>query len=114
MIAEHSVLIARDANTFSLMLDRAHDTLLSDNLVEVIRRALSDVVGEKVGLSIIAGKVEEETPAQVRERLAAERQRDAEIVLQKDATVQSLLEEFGGRIDGVQPIDVPKNSDGAK
>ncbi len=114
MIAEHSVLVARDANTFSLILDRAHDTLLSDNLVEVIRRALSDVVGEKVGLSIIAGKVEEETPAQVRERLAAERQRDAEIVLQKDATVQSLLEEFGGRIDGVQPIDVPKNSDGAK
>ncbi len=114
MIAEHSVLVTRDANTFNLMLDRAHDTLLSDNLVEAIRRALSDVIGEKVGLSISAGDVEEETPAQVRERLAAQRQRDAELVLEKDATVQSLLGEFGGRLDGVRPVDVPKNSDGAK
>jgi len=114
MIAEHSVLVASDGNTFDLMLDRAHDTLLGDNLVEVIRRALSDVTGVNVDLSITVGDVEEETPAQFRERLAAERQRDAEIVLQKDATVQSLLDEFGGRIDGVRAVDVPNNSDGAR
>ncbi len=114
MIAEHSVLVASDGNTFDLMLDRAHDTLLGDNLVEVIRRALSDVTGVNVDLSITVGDVEEETPAQFRERLAAERQRDAEIVIQKDATVQSLLDEFGGRIDGVRAVDVPNNSDGAR
>ena len=67
-----------------------------------------------VDLSITGGNVEEETPAQFRERHAAERQRDAEIVIQRYANVQPLLDEFDGRIDGVRAVDVPNNSDGAR
>lgn len=114
MIAEHSVLKTREGNRFSLVLDQAHDTLLSDNLVEAIRRSLSDTLGQEAQVVITPGEVNEETPARRRERLADERQRDAELVLQKDATVQSLLDEFGGRIDGVQAVDQANNSDGAK
>ena len=114
MIAEHSVLNTREGNRFSLVLDQAHDTLLSDNLVEAIRRSLSDTLGQEAHVVITPGEVNEETPARRRERLADERQRDAELILQKDATVQSLLDEFGGRIDGIQAVDQANNSDGAK
>jgi len=114
MIAEHSVLQTREGNEFSLILDQAHDTLLSDSLVEVIRRSLSEAIGQEAKITITAGDVNEETPAQRRVRLADERQRDAELILRKDATVQSLLDEFGGHIDDVQAIDHSNNSDGAK
>ncbi len=98
------MLVSNSGGAYRLRLDNAHDTLLSDAPVAAIERALADR-GLEVTLKVEVGAVSGETPAGRAERLRAERQQAAEASLAGDATVQSLLETFGGRIDGVRPID---------
>ncbi|NBC22226.1 MAG: DNA polymerase III subunit gamma/tau [Gammaproteobacteria bacterium] len=107
MLAEHSELIERERCTWRLRLDSAHDTLLSDGPVAAIERALGEQSAgeEPVKVHVEVGAVAQETPAQRFARLRAERQQAAEQSLATDRTVQTLLSEFGGRIDGVSPID---------
>jgi hypothetical protein len=70
----------------------------------MIQRALDDHFGQPVGFVIETGEIDVETPADRRARLAAERQADAERMLEGSDQVQSLLSEFGGRLDEVQPL----------
>jgi len=58
-----------------------------------------------VRLEVEVGEVTRETPAKRFRRLRAERQQAAEESLATDHTVRTLLREFGGRIDGVSPIE---------
>lgn len=104
MIAEHSELVSRDDRVIRLRLDSAHDTLLSDGPVATIERALAER-GDPVRLEVEVGAIRRETPAQRFQRLRAERQQAAERTLATDTTVQTLLNEFGGRLDGVSPIE---------
>jgi len=107
MIAEHSILADLDETSATLILDGAHDTLLSDAQIQVIERALCEGLQRPVSLRIETGEVTEETPAARRARIAEERQRDARTLLEGDETVQSLLSEFDGRLDDVAPLDIP-------
>jgi DNA polymerase-3 subunit gamma/tau len=112
MIAEHSLLAELGEEQVRLVLDSAHDTLLSESQTRVIERALTQTLGRTIHLTIDTGTLEEETPAQHRDRIAAERQRDAQNMLEADITVQSLLSEFDGRLDDVQPVSDPNLSGG--
>ncbi len=108
MLAEHSELLGRDGGTFHLRLDAAHDTLLSDGPVAAIERALAERLPDPDGpvkVHVEVGAVSRETPARRFQRLRDERQQAAEETLATDSTVRSLLSEFGGRIDGVSPIE---------
>ena len=105
MLAEHSVLVGCSAETVELQLDVAHDTLLDEPQQQAIERALCEQMGASVKLKITVGTIQEESPAARREREAAERQRNAEAILESDQTVQSLLNEFGGRLGAVKPLD---------
>ncbi|MDZ7669812.1 MAG: DNA polymerase III subunit gamma/tau [Gammaproteobacteria bacterium] len=104
MIAEHSELLERSDDVYRLRLDSAHDTLLSDAPVAAIERALA-ARGRPVRLQVEVGEVARETPAQRSARQRTERQQAAEEALATDSTVKSLISEFGGRIDGVNPIE---------
>jgi DNA polymerase-3 subunit gamma/tau len=104
MIAEHSELVSSDDEVYRLRLDSAHDTLLSDAPVAAIQRALTDQ-GCGVRVEVEVGEVTRETPARRFQRLRAERQQAAEETLATDSTVRTLLREFGGRIEGVSPIE---------
>ena len=112
MIAENAVLSELLPGRVSLLLDRAHDTLLSDSQVRIIERALSERLGEDIRLSVEVGEVSVETPARRHARIDAERQRDAQELLESDVTVKSLLSEFGGRLDEVRPVDRPDGQSG--
>jgi DNA polymerase-3 subunit gamma/tau len=112
MIAEHSVLVELGDPNVRLLLDEAHDTLLNDAQQTVIERALTETLDRRVVLTIEPGVVEQETPAARRQRLADERQQDAQRLLESDRTVQSLLSEFDGRLDEVQPLDVRESPRG--
>jgi DNA polymerase-3 subunit gamma/tau len=118
MIAEHCVPAEQDGLTaaqndrISLVLDQAHDTLLSDAQSRVIERALCERLGRTIRLEIQPGEVDEETPAARRARLQTERQRDAEELLATDESVQTLLDAFDGRLDDVQPVDGAKQTGG--
>jgi hypothetical protein len=56
-------------------------------------------------LKITPGAVIEETPAARRQRERLERLEAAERALQKDEVVNTLLTEFDGRLDDVQPLE---------
>jgi DNA polymerase-3 subunit gamma/tau len=105
MIAEHSELLARDGAVYRLRLDDAHDTLLADGPVAALERALSGRTGEAVRVRVEVGRVVGETPAARLARERLERQQAAEALLQSDRTVQQLLSEFDGRIEGVSPVE---------
>ena len=107
MIAEHSVLREHQEGNVVLALDAAHDTLLNEAQRVAVERALGEALGGSLRLTIDVAELTEETPAARRDRQAAERQRNAQMILESDPTVQSLLSEFGGRLDTVTPIDGP-------
>ncbi|MCZ6710457.1 MAG: DNA polymerase III subunit gamma/tau [Gammaproteobacteria bacterium] len=104
MIAEHTVVRADRGDTLELVLDNAHDTLLNDAQRSAIERALAQRLDKKLRLQIVPGVVHVETPAVRFSRLQAERQRQAEQMLESDPVVQSLLSDFGGKLDGVTPV----------
>ena len=109
MLAEHSELVTSADGVYRLRLDRAHDTLLSEGPVAAIERALAgsgqDADAAAVRVEVEVGPVSRETPAQRFARLRAERQHAAEQSMASDRTVRTLLSEFGGRLDGVKPIE---------
>ena len=99
MIAEHGIGTCLEDGTWRLVLDTDHDTLLNDAQVENIRRALSEHLGTAIEFVVVVGDPGAETPARRRERIALERQQRAVAALESDQNVQSLLEEFDGRLD---------------
>lgn len=105
MLAEHSVARELSAERVRLILDPVHDTLLGDAQVRIIERALQAHLGADLTLLIEPGEIELETPADRRARLAEARQRDAQCMLEADERVQTLLTEFGGRLDEVAPVE---------
>jgi DNA polymerase III subunit gamma/tau len=104
MIADNADLIDAAGGVYRLRLDPAHDTLLSDAPVAAIQRAI-DALGLEARVVVDVGPLERETPAQRLQRLRRERQQAAEHTLATDQNVRTLLSEFGGRIDGVSPIE---------
>ena len=104
MIAEHSVLQLLELPRVELILDEGHDTLLSAAQTQHLTRSLEEVFGESVQLNIEPGKVVGETPAMRHAREQQERQAEAEQAIERDAKVQDLVAEFGGRVDQIRPI----------
>ncbi len=110
MIAEHSIARTLSDDRVHLILDPAHDTLLGEAQVRMIQRALDQQFGRAVSFHIETGDIEVETPADRRARLTAERQADAEQMLEGSDQVKSLLSEFGGRLDEVQPLETSQST----
>ena len=101
MIAEHSMLMEIEADHIRLQLSSDHDTLLNENQVANLARGLSETLGRPVEVSVDVGVPIQETPAIRNARLLAERQAKAESAMRENATVQSLLSDFDGKIDAV-------------
>ena len=103
MIAEHAVLKSLQLPSVELVLSDQHDTLLNEAQRSALGRALAELLGEQVELVVSTAPIASETPNERKARLLQERQSDAEAALQQDSTVQSLLSEFGGKIEAVRP-----------
>ncbi len=104
MIAEHAVLQEYALPQVRLLLDASHDTLLNDAQLKNLGRALEAVLGETVQLAIETGTLPSESPAGRRQREADERQAAAEATIKADSAVQSLVNDFGGRVEQIRPI----------
>ena len=102
MIAEHSVPLVFTDTQIELQLSADHDTLLSDAQVMNLQRALQSILGATPEIAVRVGEPVEETPAQRRARLLAERQAEAETAMREDATVQALLADFDGKLEEVR------------
>ena len=103
MIAEHAVVKSLQLPSVELVLSDQHDTLLNEAQRSALGRALAELLGEQVELVVSTAPIASETPNERKARLQQERQSDAEAALQQDSTVQSLLSEFGGKIEAVRP-----------
>jgi DNA polymerase-3 subunit gamma/tau len=103
MIAEHSIIDIYEPPRVRLVLDENHEMLLSDGSELSLARALTEVVGEEVELTVAIGACEQELPAQRKARMNEERQQAAEAAIADDSTVKNLLADFGGQLDEVRP-----------
>jgi DNA polymerase-3 subunit gamma/tau len=101
MIAEHSIPSSFSESAITLLLSGEHDTLLNDAQVQNLQRGLSELVGKNISVRVEVGEPTSETPSQRKMRLRAERQAEAEAAMREDATVQSLLEDFDGKLEEV-------------
>ncbi|MEM7097011.1 MAG: DNA polymerase III subunit gamma/tau [Pseudomonadota bacterium] len=104
MIAEHANLVHYDLPSIGLCLEQGHDTLLNDQQIAGLQRALEEALACEVELEVSVGETPEETPAQYRARMIAERQRAAETDIGSDEKVIHLLSEFDGRLEEIRPV----------
>ena len=105
MFAEHSLLVERSGGNCRLVLDRKHESLLHDGETGGVERALAEWFGEPVRLVIDIGDPAHETPARRNERRARERLEAARRQLEENATVQSLIDTFDGKLEAVRALD---------
>ena len=103
MILEHSNLVALSEERVELLLDEDHDTLYNKTQQGHLEEVFAQQIGKTVEVVVTTGTVTEETPAVRRQRLAQERLDLAESALREDKNVQTLMSEFDGRLDAVQP-----------
>ncbi len=106
MIVENSYPLERNGDRWVVCLDAAHDTLMSDAQTRAIERALGTYVGRPQIVTLVSGEPTAETPAARNAREARERHEQAVAELRDDATVRSLVSEFGAelKLDSVRPI----------
>jgi len=83
------------------------EALLNDDRRGRIRAAICALRGESVQVEFAQAAQTTETPAQRIERLRAERQAEAVHAIEQDPLVQTLIEQFGARIEieSVRPLD---------
>lgn len=99
------VIGTSDGNELRLMLDVAHDMLLSDQQVQTVERAVQTALKRTIQVTMTTGTAQASTPAERNAQLVAAKQSEAEQSLKSDSTVQSLLAEFDARVEKVTPID---------
>lgn len=99
------VIGTADGNELQLMLDVAHDMLLSDQQVQTVERAVQAALKRTIQVTMTTGTAQASTPAERNAQLVAAKQSEAEQSLKSDSTVQSLLAEFDARVEKVTPID---------
>lgn len=101
------VLLEQQADKFTLALEPASAPMLTNERVKRIQDALSQAYGREIRITIETQSVESETPAGREERVAAEKQANAENAIENDNNVQSILEAFNGKIkaNSVQVVE---------
>ncbi len=109
MIVENAYPLERNGDRWVLCLDAAHDTLLSDAQTRAVERALGAYIGRPQIVTLVSGEPSAETPAARNVRETRERHEQAVAELRDDATVRSLVSEFGAelKLDSVRPITQP-------
>ncbi len=106
MIVENAYPLERNGDRWVLCLDAAHDTLLNDAQTRAVERALGAYIGRPQSVTLISGQPSAETPAARNVRETRERHEQAVAELRDDATVRSLVSEFGAelKLDSVRPL----------
>jgi len=101
-LALQSQLLAREGNTWRLVVDR--DTLNQPGTRDRLQTALA-AAGHAVTLAVSTGPVSDSAARRLAAQAAA-RQNEAEAAMAGDPFVQQLMREFGGKIvpGSVRPL----------
>lgn len=106
-VASHCELRAREGDKLQFVLDENNDTLFNEGHSEKLRLALENYFGQGLQVSISAGVVGCETPAQIKERRTVARQAQAVTSIDGDQQLQALITRFDGQLDrqSIMPTD---------
>lgn len=107
-LAEHCFLLDWQDDSLRLGLESTHDHLLNQAMQERLAAALRARYGEGLRLRIeLCSQAQAETPAEVNERVSAERQAAAERAIAEDPQVNALREAFDAEVapGSVRPRD---------
>ena len=109
MIAANTSLEAVSEGVFRFHYADEQRNILNDVHTDRISAALSDYFQQPLQVEFELGIFSRETPSLYRSRKKSERLAQAVTAIETDATVQAIIERFGGRIDisSVEPIDAP-------
>ncbi len=90
-----------------LALDPQYKHLLSERNRGRLEEALRNHLGKPIRLEVECTEVEGESPARIRQRREAERQRAAERAIAEDSNVQKMVELFDAHVppDSIRPAD---------
>jgi len=105
-IASHCILDRIAGDTLYLLLDENNATLFNDNHTGRIQAHLAVALNAPLTVKISVQRLSVETPAQLKQRLTAERKQQAINSLQHDPNIQSLVNDFDGVLDtaSVEPV----------
>ncbi|MBT4520461.1 MAG: DNA polymerase III subunit gamma/tau [Halieaceae bacterium] len=98
-IASHCEIRADQDGALVLTLDQDNASLFNEGHAAKIRQALENYSSAKLSVSITVGEVTQETPAMLKTRLTAERQREAVDSIERDPQLQNLIDRFDGKLD---------------
>ncbi|WP_271273521.1 DNA polymerase III subunit gamma/tau [Aliamphritea hakodatensis] len=109
MIAANTSLEAVSDGVFRFHYADEQRNILNEVHTDRISAALSDYFQQPLQVEFELGIFSRETPSLYRSRKKSERLAQAVTAIETDATVQAIIERFGGRIDisSVEPIDAP-------
>jgi len=106
-LARHLSLESSDPDRMLFHYTAEQDAMLNEDRRNRIRAAIHAVWGESLQIEFVQGPQTTETPAQRADRLRAERQAEAVRAVEADPLVQTLIEQFGARIESesIRPLD---------
>ncbi|MDN5874921.1 MAG: DNA polymerase III subunit gamma/tau, partial [Sinobacteraceae bacterium] len=104
----HCALASADGDTLHLTLEAAHEHLLVETRRAEIEQLLAAASGQQRRVEITVGELAGDTPARAEERVAQDRQADAEAAIEGSAVAQALRDTFDAtlRPGSVKPAPV--------
>jgi DNA polymerase-3 subunit gamma/tau len=106
-IASNCELRSVDGDRLQFVLDPANVSLYNSGHLEQIKKALEQRLGRSLSVAIEPGELRAETPVQVQQRHAQERQQSAVASLEADPVLRDLIKRFDGELDraSIVPVD---------
>lgn len=98
-IASNCELKRVDDQTLHFVLNQEHSVLYNETLQERLADAINRYFETTLTVRIEIGDVHSETPAQVAERISAQKQAEAIASIQQDPLIQAITQAFGAVID---------------
>ena len=106
-IASNCELRSCAGDALQFVLDPANVSLYNTGHLEQIKKALEQQLGRSLSVEIEPGELQAETPVQVQQRQARERQQSAVASLEADPVLRDLINRFDGELDraSIVPVD---------
>ena len=104
--ASHCALEGIDGDTVSLTLEKRHESLKTDSIVNKLSRALSDHLGHPVKLRLRISEASLSSPAEKQRAENERRQLEAEAAIAADPVVGEIQKQFGADIipGSIKPV----------
>jgi DNA polymerase-3 subunit gamma/tau len=103
-LAKYCEMTRHDAERIDLVLPKSHERLLERSYQDRLKGALKKHFGDGLHVSITIGQVNGHSPVEIAGRERERVQQAANAAIEGDPFVQELVENFGGQINVIKPL----------